>query len=84
MHIPGKPPEVVFGALDSDRGRASFWAESAVETDASIEFRFVNGHTCRSEILARRPPHLFSIDYTGGPATFELSSDGADSATLSV
>jgi uncharacterized protein YndB with AHSA1/START domain len=30
MHIP-VPPDKVFAVLDSDDGRASFWAESAVE-----------------------------------------------------
>lgn len=29
MHIPA-PPEKVFDLLDSDEGRARFWAESAV------------------------------------------------------
>jgi len=82
MHIPGVPPEVVFEALDSDRGRASFWAESAVEMRGFIEFRFINGYTCRSEILERRPPHVLSIDYFGGRATFELTADGRGGTDL--
>lgn len=45
MHIPAAP-EQVFAALDSDAGRASFWAESAVEVDGHIKFRFINGYTC--------------------------------------
>jgi uncharacterized protein YndB with AHSA1/START domain len=81
MHIP-VPPERVFEALDSDRGRASFWAESAVEANAHIEFQFINGHTCRSKVLERRPPHVLSIDYMGGPARFELASDGAGGTDL--
>ena len=75
MHIQ-VPPERVFAALDSAAGRASFWAESATEDDSYIEFRFINGYSCRSRILERRPPHVWSIDYIGGPARFELSDDG--------
>jgi len=74
MYIPA-PPEEVFAALDSDEGRASFWAESTVEVGTYIQFRFVNGYACKSRILERRPPHLLSIDYMGGPARFELTAD---------
>ncbi len=81
MHIPA-PPEKVFAALDSDKGRASFWAESAIELDDYIEFRFINGHTCRSKVLERRAPQVLSIDYMGGPARFELSADGRGGTDL--
>jgi uncharacterized protein YndB with AHSA1/START domain len=81
MHIAASP-ERVFAALDSDDGRASFWAESAVETDGHIEFRFINDYACRSKVLERRPPHLFAIDYMGSPVRFELSSDGLGGTDL--
>jgi uncharacterized protein YndB with AHSA1/START domain len=81
MHIP-VPPEKTFAALDSDDGRASFWAESAVEVDGAIDFRFINGYRCRSTILERRPPHVLAVDYIGGPARFELASDGAGGTDL--
>jgi uncharacterized protein YndB with AHSA1/START domain len=81
MHIP-VPPERVFTALDSDEGRASFWAESAIETAGTIEFRFINGYTCRGRVLERRRPCLFTIDYMGGPVRFELSSDGSGGTDL--
>ena len=42
MHL-AVPPETVFAALDSDEGRVSFWAESAVEADGEIVFGFVGG-----------------------------------------
>lgn len=74
MHVP-VPPDKVFAALDSDHGRASFWAESAIEVDGHIEFRFINGYACSSRVLERRPPEVFSIDYIGGPARFALSPD---------
>lgn len=81
IHIPA-PPERVYGALDSDAGRASFWAESAIETDGAIEFRFINGYRCRSPILERRPPRTFAIDYFGGPVRFELTPDGGGGTDL--
>jgi uncharacterized protein YndB with AHSA1/START domain len=61
MHLPA-PPERVYAALDSDEGRASFWAESAVETAGQIEFRFINGYGCRSHVLERQRPHLRNHD----------------------
>jgi uncharacterized protein YndB with AHSA1/START domain len=81
MHLP-VPPERVFAALDSDQGRAAFWAESAVEKDGAIHFRFINGYRCTSEVLTRRPPHEWAIDYIGGVARFELAPDGAGGTDL--
>ena len=81
MHL-AVPPETVFAALDSDEGRAAFWAESAVESQGEIEFRFVGGHQTRSRILERRPSHLWAIDYMGGPARFELADDGSGGTDL--
>jgi uncharacterized protein YndB with AHSA1/START domain len=81
MHIP-VPPERVYAALDSDDGRAAFWAESAVEVDGAIDFRFSGGYRCRSPIVERRPPHVFALDYIGGVARFELTPDGAGGTDL--
>ena len=81
MHFP-VPPEKVFEALDSDQGRASFWAESATEVDGQIEFRFANGFAYKSRILERRAPEVLAIDYFGGPARFELKSDGEGGTDL--
>jgi uncharacterized protein YndB with AHSA1/START domain len=76
------PPERVYAALDSNEGRASFWAESAVEGNGGIEFRFVNGFTHTGKLLARRPPGLWEIEYFGGPARFELEPDGSGGTDL--
>jgi uncharacterized protein YndB with AHSA1/START domain len=81
LHVP-VPPEEVFWALDSDQGRAAFWAESAVAVGGYIEFRFIDGQTCKSRVLERRPPHVLSLDYLGGPARFELTPDGAGGTDL--
>lgn len=81
MHIP-EPPEKVYSVLNSDQGRASFWAESAVEVNGGIEFRFINGYKCWSRIVERETPVLWSIDYMGGLVRFELSSDGQGGTDL--
>lgn len=81
MHVP-VPPAKPFAALDSDDGRASFWAEAAVEADGHIEFRFINGYRYTSRVLERRPPAVWSIDYFGGPARFELTADGRGGTDL--
>src|SRR5690606_14272827 len=81
MHIQA-PPEQVFDLLDSDQGRACFWAESAVMVDDVIEFRFSNGYVHRSKVLVRDRPRFFVIEYMGGPVRFELIPDGAGGTDL--
>ena len=81
MHLPVSP-ERVYEALNSDAGRASFWAESAVERDGHIEFQFSGGYTTRAKILERVPAKRFTIDYIGGPVSFELSPDGGGGTEL--
>ena len=83
MHLPVSPDRV-FLALNSDEGRACFWAESAEERDGEIEFRFINGDSCRSKVLERQPPHLLTLSYFGGVVRFELVPDGADGTDLSL
>lgn len=80
MHLPVLP-EMVFGALDTDVGRAAFWAEST-ESDGFVEFRFRNGFVHRSRILERDAPRLLTLEYLGSPVRFELSSDGAGGTEL--
>jgi uncharacterized protein YndB with AHSA1/START domain len=62
----------VYDALATDAGRASFWAESAVETAGVIHFRFPDGSEYASRILRAERPHLFSIDYFDSVVTFTL------------
>lgn len=81
MHI-AVTPQRVFEALNSDEGRAAFWAESAAETDGHINFRFINGYEYKSKVIRREPPKLFEVEYFGGVARFELESDGADGTDL--
>jgi uncharacterized protein YndB with AHSA1/START domain len=81
MHVAAAP-EAVFAALDSDDGRASFWAESAVETDGYVAFRFSNGLVHRSRILDRWAPRWLVLDYFGSPARFDLTPDGSGGTEL--
>ena len=81
MHIPASP-ETVYAALDTAEGRASFWAESADEAEGHIEFRFIDGSTCRSRVLERTASRILSIDYFGSPARFELTPDGRGGTDL--
>lgn len=75
LHVPA-PPERVFATLNSDEGRASFWAESAREIDGAIQFEFVNRMSYRGRILERKEPSVFAVDYFGSEARFELAPDG--------
>ena len=83
MHLPVAVGEV-FAALDSDVGRASFWAESAIETEGSILFRFANGENYSGRILERSDPNLFLVDYFGGPVRFDLTRDGKGGTDLQL
>jgi uncharacterized protein YndB with AHSA1/START domain len=83
LHL-ASPPERVFAFLDSDEGRASFWAEQAVERDGVIEFRFVNGMRDRATIVERDPPARFEIEYFGSRVMFELRPDGEGGTDLTV
>ena len=81
LHLP-VAPDRVFEAIDSDQGRASFWAESAIEKNGGVEFRFINGYSTVSKVLERRPPELLVLDYIDGQARFELSPDGRGGTDL--
>ena len=76
--------ERVYRMLDSDDGRSSFWAESAVEKNGVISFEFINGVSYRSTILNRHPPLIWTVEYFHSKVTFELSptGDGGTDITL--
>jgi len=71
LHVRSSP-EKVFALLDSDAGRASFWAESAIERDGVIHFEFINGMRDEARILERNPPRRFAIKYFGARGVFAL------------
>jgi uncharacterized protein YndB with AHSA1/START domain len=83
LHLP-VAPEMVFEALDSEAGRAAFWAESAPERDGGIHFQFIDGQQYSARILQREPPHVWSIEYFGGTARFVLAPDGQGGTDLTL
>lgn len=82
-HIPASI-DSVFNFLNSDKGRASFWSESAIEKNDAIHFKFINGISCISPILERNPPYLFVLEYMDSIARFELKSDGKHATDLKL
>jgi uncharacterized protein YndB with AHSA1/START domain len=80
------PRSVVYRALTTDEGRASFWAERAPASDGSIDFEFINGVRESSPILEEDPESRFAIRYFGAEVTFELAEpdDGGTDLTLTT
>lgn len=81
MHL-GVAPERVFAALDDAEGRASFWAESAVEESGVVVFTFVDGSEHRAAIVERIAPRVWAVDYMGGTVRFDLAPDGRGGTDL--
>jgi len=78
-------PQVVYDKLSTDEGRASFWAESAIEQDGVIHFVFPNQAEWKGRILKNEPPHLFKVEYYGGSiTTFKLDPDGSGGTDLTL
>ena len=82
LHLKSSP-EHVYQQLTSNEGRASFWAESAVEKDGIIHFVFPNQVQWKGRILESAPPDRFKVEYYGGSiTTFELNPDGSGGTDL--
>ena len=77
--------QAVYQTLSTNEGRASFWAESAVEQDGLIHFIFPNQAKWKGRILEKEPPHKFKVEYYGGSiTTFELNADGLGGTDLTL
>jgi hypothetical protein len=83
LHL-ASPPNDVHVLLSTDEGRARFWAESAVEQDGVIGFRFPNGYVHEARVVASEPGVRFEVDYFGAPARFELEPDGSGGTDLTL
>src|SRR5687768_12174394 len=84
LHL-SSPPEHVYQLLDSDEGRARFWAESAVEEAGVIAFQFPGNVTWQGRILRRLTPFVFQVEYfEGSTTTFTLASDGQGGTELTL
>jgi uncharacterized protein YndB with AHSA1/START domain len=84
LHLKSSP-QAVYEMLCTNEGRASFWAESAMEQDGVIHFVFPNQAEWKGRILKNEPPHTFQVVYYGGSTTtFELVSDGSGGTDLTL
>ncbi len=83
LHLAASP-ERVYETLDSDDGRASFWAESAVEHDGRIRFTFPGGEATEGAIVRREPGRVWSVEYFGSVVEFLLEPDGAGGTDLTM
>jgi uncharacterized protein YndB with AHSA1/START domain len=83
LHV-SSPPEAVYELIATNAGRARFWAESAIEEDGHILFRFSNGLEWRAEIYEENPPTHFSLNYFDSKTSFELHSDSVGGTDLTL
>jgi uncharacterized protein YndB with AHSA1/START domain len=84
LHLKSSP-STVYQILATNEGRSRFWAESAVEIDGRIHFKFPNGQSWSGRLLEQVAPQRFTVDYMGGSvATFELSDDGRGGTDLTL
>jgi len=79
------PIAKVYQALSTDVGRATFWAESAVEQAGVIHFVFPNNIRWDARVLEAIPCSRYSVHYYGGSiATFTLAEDGQGGTDLTL
>jgi len=84
VHLASSP-EKVFLMLSTDEGRRSFWAESAIENNGTIQFHFPNGQKWDAKIIDNVPPQRFSLIYYGGSlTTFILQNDSHGGTDLTL
>ena len=82
LHLRSSP-RTVYEKLSTDPGRASFWAESALEAENMIHFLFPNQAEWKGRILEKDAPGKFKVEYYGGSTTtFELEPDGSGGTDL--
>lgn len=82
LHLRSAPQQV-YDMLNTDEGRARFWAETARETNGEIEFTFPDGERWCGRVLERIAPKRFQVEYYGDSiTTFVLEPDGAGGTVL--
>ncbi len=78
-------PTAVYAMLSTDEGRVKFWAESSVQKDGVILFRFPDGLALEGRVIDHDPPYKFVIQYwAGSRVTFDLKDDGMGGTDLSL
>jgi uncharacterized protein YndB with AHSA1/START domain len=84
LHL-ASAPEKVYELLSTDTGRASFWAETAVEQGGVIHFLFPNGATWDAVVLSAVAGVEYTVRYYGGSlTTFRLAGDGRGGTDLTL
>jgi uncharacterized protein YndB with AHSA1/START domain len=84
LHLKS-PVEKVYQAVSTDNGRASFWAESAVEQENIIHFKFPNKLIWEAQILEAIPNRRYTIEYIGkSVTTFLLEEDDRGGTDLTL
>jgi len=84
LHL-ASPPKAVFECLATDAGRGRWWAESAVEADGWISWRWPDGTVAQTRVLSVDPPWLYRLGYLGGSTvTFTLADDGHGGTDLAL
>ena len=83
LHLRSSPKKV-FTFLSTDKGRAQFWVESAIEKRGSIHFKFINGQEYKGKILGTQPPSQFEVDYFNTNVEFQLAPDGDGGTDLTL
>ncbi len=83
MHFRSSPAKV-HQAIATDEGRATYWAESAVETDGAIHFVFPGGDACDGKIIEKTPDTRFATEYFGSTVVFELTPDSQGRTDLQL
>ena len=84
LHLSSSTEEV-YQMLSTNEGRARFWAESAVETNMTIDFIFPNGQKWRGRIIEQIPSKRFVVEYLGDSVTsFDLEDDGSGGSLLTL
>jgi len=78
-------PATVWHFLDTDAGRAVFWAESAVERDGAVHFVFPGGDRLTAPILEKVSRERFVFRYFGDSRveiTLKARPDGGTELTV--
>lgn len=80
------PRDAVFDLLDSDAGRARFWAlRTHSPSPDRIEFEFSNGERLTSRVVTRHRPECLALTYFGESlVTFTLDEVAEGGTRLEV
>ena len=83
MHF-NSPCDVVFSALSTNEGRATFWAESAPEETGIITFNILGYPPSSARILVCHRASLFKLEYFGTIAEISLDSNRSGGTDMTL